>query len=146
MCTGLHPSPEVENNAFLLEATGSPLNHLVVTGDPNTSSGWGCGEKKRSNPSVGKGNPKSSRLGWFCSYPCGPRRSLSTNKHHFPKPLPRGPWQEQPNLCRSWSQTSAEEKVAQHSSWPVVLRAQHHPSDAKLWLPTTLQPSRLHRQ
>lgn len=41
-CLHRPPSkPEVENDVFLLEVSGSPLNHPAVTADPNTGIGAG---------------------------------------------------------------------------------------------------------
>lgn len=62
---GLHPNAEVENNIFLLEVSGSSVNHCAVTADPNTSSGWVSDEEARSNQSIGKGNPKRNGQGIF---------------------------------------------------------------------------------
>lgn len=131
-CIGPSPNSGVENNAFLLEVSGSPVNHSVVTADPNTALGWGSEEKRSSNQSAGKGNPRSNRLGFlFFSYSCGQWCYISTNTLNFPKPLPRGPLQQQTTLRRSQNQPPkrTQEKIllVTDKRWQrySVIRAQH---------------------
>lgn len=121
-CPALHPNAEVENDIFLLEVSGSSVNHCVVTADPNTSSGWVSAEEGRSNQSVGKGNHKSNGLGVFFPL-CSSQSCISTNKQSFPEQLPRGPSEKQTSICRSQTQPpnrTQEEILAQHSSPGVV--------------------------